>query len=83
MTIPEDGYLLRIFIGESDRLGHKPLHEAIVLKAREAGLAGDCGAGRDGFRKKQHPAYSEDSATVRRLANGDRLTKPLCKAVNV
>jgi uncharacterized protein len=32
--------LLRIFIGESDRFGHHPLYEAIVLKAREQGLAG-------------------------------------------
>src|SRR6476619_1612323 len=40
MHIPEDGYLLRIFVGESDRSGHKPLYEVIVLKAREAGLAG-------------------------------------------
>lgn len=40
MHIPEDGYLLRIFIGESDRHGHHPLYEAIVLKARESGLAG-------------------------------------------
>jgi hypothetical protein len=40
MTIPEEGYLLRIFIGESDRHGHQPLYESIVLQAREAGLAG-------------------------------------------
>jgi len=40
MTIPEDGYLLRIFVGESDRYGHHPLYEAIVLQAREHGLAG-------------------------------------------
>lgn len=40
MNIPEDGYLLRVFIGESDRHGHHPLYEAIVLKAREEGLAG-------------------------------------------
>src|SRR5688500_3080721 len=40
MNIPEDGYLLRIFVGESDKHGHHPLYEAIVLKAREAGLAG-------------------------------------------
>ena len=40
MNIPEDGYLLRIFVGESDRHGHRPLYEDIVLKAREAGLAG-------------------------------------------
>jgi PII-like signaling protein len=40
MHIPEDGYLLRIFVGESDKYGHRPLYEAIVLKARETGLAG-------------------------------------------
>ena len=40
MTIPEDGCLLRVFVGESDRYGHHPLYEAIVLKAREQGLAG-------------------------------------------
>ena len=40
MPLPEQCTLLRIFIGESDRSGHKPLYEALVLKARETGLAG-------------------------------------------
>ena len=40
MQIPEDGYLLRIFVGESDKVGHRPLYEVVVLKAREQGLAG-------------------------------------------
>lgn len=40
MKIPEQGCLLRILIGESDRWHGKPAYEAIVLKAREAGLAG-------------------------------------------
>ena len=40
MQIPEDAVLLRIFIGESDRWEHKPLVEAIVLKAREMHLGG-------------------------------------------
>ncbi len=40
MKIPENGKLLRIFLGESDRWHHQPLYEAIVLKARELGLAG-------------------------------------------
>src|SRR6476659_1277733 len=40
MQIPQDAVLLRIFIGESDRHGHLPLYEAIVLKAREMQLAG-------------------------------------------
>lgn len=40
MQIPHDAVLLRVFLGESDRHGHQPLYEAIVLKAREAHLAG-------------------------------------------
>jgi PII-like signaling protein len=40
MQLPIDSVLLRIFIGESDRHGGHPLHEAIVLKAREAHLGG-------------------------------------------
>jgi hypothetical protein len=40
MNINENGVLLRVFIGESDRLGGKPLYEAIVQKVRELGLAG-------------------------------------------
>ena len=40
MQIPQEALLLRIFIGESDRWEHRPLYEAIVLKAREAHLAG-------------------------------------------
>ena len=40
MQIPRQAVLLRIFIGENDRSGRSPLHEAIVLKAREQHLAG-------------------------------------------
>ena len=40
MNLPHEAVLLRIFIGESDRWEHKPLYEAIVLKARELHLAG-------------------------------------------
>ena len=40
MKISEDGYLLRIYIGESDEWEGRPLYEAIVLKARELHLAG-------------------------------------------
>lgn len=42
MRIPENGVLLRIFIGESDKDpdGDRPLYEAIVRKAKEAHLAG-------------------------------------------
>ena len=40
MSIPTEGKLLRIFIGEADRSHGKPLYEAIVLEARKRGLAG-------------------------------------------
>lgn len=40
MKLPEEGKLLRIFIGEQDRWGSQPLHEAIVHLAKKEGLAG-------------------------------------------
>jgi len=40
MKLPEEGLLLRIFIGESDVYQGKALYEQIVLKAREMNLAG-------------------------------------------
>ncbi len=40
MKLEGEGKLLRIFIGEVDKIGHRPLYEMIVLKARELGMAG-------------------------------------------
>lgn len=40
MVLPQEGYLLRIFIGESDRYAGRPLYEWLVLEARQRGLAG-------------------------------------------
>ena len=40
MEIVGEAKLLRIFIGESDKVKHTPLHEVIVNEARSAGLAG-------------------------------------------
>ena len=40
MKLSEEGKLLRVFIGESDSWQGGPLYRAIVLKARELGLAG-------------------------------------------
>jgi PII-like signaling protein len=40
MQIPHDAILLRIFFGEDDKFSRLPLHEAIVLKAREMHLGG-------------------------------------------
>lgn len=40
MQLPQEGTLLRIFIGEADKYLGKPLYEWIVLQARAQGLAG-------------------------------------------
>jgi len=40
MKIPEQGVLVRIYIGESDRWHGQPLYEAIVQLARKMGMAG-------------------------------------------
>jgi len=36
----ENAKLLRIFIGENDKLGQQPLYEAIVFEAKKQGLSG-------------------------------------------
>ncbi len=40
MELKGEALLLRMFLGEADKVHHTPLHEAIVRAAREAGLAG-------------------------------------------
>lgn len=40
MQLLEEGYLLRIFIGEADKYQGKPLYEWLVLQAKDQGLAG-------------------------------------------
>lgn len=40
MAQPENATLLRVYVGENDRFEHRPLFEAIVLRAHEHGLAG-------------------------------------------
>ena len=40
MKLPEEGKLLRIFIGEQDRWLGQPLHEAIIHLAKKEGMAG-------------------------------------------
>lgn len=40
MRLPEEGMLLRIFVGETDQYKGKALYEQIVIKARELNLAG-------------------------------------------
>jgi PII-like signaling protein len=38
--IPQDATLLRIFIGESDKMDGRPLYEWLVVQAKARGLAG-------------------------------------------
>ncbi len=40
MKLEGEGKLLRIFIGESDKHGRKPLYQAIVEMLRQEGMAG-------------------------------------------
>jgi len=40
MMVPNDAKLLRMFVGENDKVDGRPLYEAIILRAREAHLAG-------------------------------------------
>jgi uncharacterized protein len=50
-----EGKLLRIFIGESDKHGRKPLYQAIVEMLREEGMAGATVLrGVEGFGAKSH-----------------------------
>jgi len=55
VTVPREGKLLRIFIGEQDKWRGQPLYEAIVHLARKEGLAGaTCLKGFLGYGAKSH-----------------------------
>ena len=81
MKLEGEGQLLRIFVGESDRWHGRPLYEAIVSRAREAGLAGATvlrGLMGYGARSRIHTAkvlrLSEDLPIVVEIADrGDRI----------
>jgi uncharacterized protein len=40
MELNRESKLLRIFIGEIDKVGHQPLYEAILFAAKKRGMAG-------------------------------------------
>jgi hypothetical protein len=55
MKIPNDGVLLRIFVGEADKHNGKPLYEEMVSMARKQNLAGATAIkGIMGFGCKSH-----------------------------
>ena len=84
MTTHENGILLRVFIGESDRFQGKPLYEAIVQKVRELGLAGATVLrGTEGFGANSvvHKAalleMSSDLPIVIEIVDTEEKVKPL------
>lgn len=40
MQLEENTYMLKVFLGESDKINGRPLYEEIVFAARKSGLAG-------------------------------------------
>ena len=77
-TIPREGKLLRIFIGEQDKWHGQPLYEAIVQLARKEGLAGaTCLKGFLGYGAKSHLhtvkllRLSEDLPIVIEIVDGE------------
>ena len=71
MEISGQAVLLRVFVGESDKLGHMPLYEAIVKQARDADLAGATVLkGVPGLWGKCTYPYTEDTGPVIRFADG-------------
>lgn len=78
MRITGEGKLLRIFVGEADRCEGRPLHDAIVRKAREIGLAGATvwrGIAGYGARSRIHTAsilrLSEDLPLVIEIVDSE------------
>ena len=80
--------LLRMFIGEDDRLEGKPLHEAIVQEARRIGIAGctvfrgASGFGMDGAIHSDFPPdYASDLPIVIEVVDTVEKTAALLDAV--
>ena len=78
MKIPQDGKLLRIFIGEADKWQGRSLYEAIITLAREEGLAGATATkGMMGYGCKSHMhtakflRLSEDLPVVVEIVDSD------------
>ena len=90
MKLSGEGKLLRIFIGESDKVHHKSLFEAIVLTAREHGIAGATVLrGVEGFGANSryiHSAkllrLSEDLPIVIEIVDTDEKIKSFLPVVN-
>ena len=80
--------LLRIFIGESDKAGQKPLYETIVFEAKKQGLSGATvtrGIIRFGANSKIHTAklfdISVDLPLVIEIVDTEEKIKEFTKTV--
>jgi PII-like signaling protein len=89
MKLEGEGKLLRIFLGEADRLDGKPLYELIVTKAREQGLAGATvlrGVEGFGARSRIHTAkilrLSEDLPIVVEIVDTEEKVKSFMPVVD-
>ena len=89
MKLEGEGKLLRIFLGEADRLDGKPLYELIVTKAREQGLAGATvlrGVEGFGARSRIHTAkilrLSEDLPIVVEIVDTEEKVKSFMHVVD-
>ena len=88
MSAYEQASLVRIFISESDQFGEHPLYEAIVLKAREMGLAGATvlrGAMGYGKSSRLHTAkilrLSEDLPVVVEIVDSEPMIRRFVGAI--
>jgi PII-like signaling protein len=68
MKISEEGQLLRIFIGESDKWNGKPLYEALVLKAVRWVLQERQWCGFNGVWSRESHSHRENPSTFGGLA---------------
>jgi uncharacterized protein len=89
MKLEGEGKLLRIFLGEADRLDGKPLYELLVTKARELGLAGATvlrGVEGFGARSRIHTAkilrLSEDLPIIVEIVDTEEKVKSFMPVVD-
>ena len=89
MQVPKDAMLARIFLGEAARApGGLPLYEAVVLKAREMGLAGATVLrGPMGFGRNSHLhtakilRLSADLPMVVEIVDAEEKLRPFLEAI--
>jgi uncharacterized protein len=90
VQVPKDAMLARIFLGEADRApGGLPLYEAVVLKAREMGLAGATVLrGPMGFGRNSHLhtakilRLSADLPMVVEIVDAEEKLRPFLEAID-